>query len=631
VNLEQLDLPSLVGVGRITLDLETHDPDLIKKGPGVRRDGYIVGVGISVNGNRQYIPVAHRTGPNADREKVFGWLKKELGQFQGEILGANLLYDLDYLGHIDIAAPFARIRDIQIAEPLIDETRQEYSLEALAQSYLGEGKREDQIATIYGPKWKSKMRDIDARILETYVIGDLELPERIYEKQLERLASEDLLPLFDMESDLIPMMLYMRREGVAVDLKRAEQASNEFYLKTLEVRKKIRHLVGFDVNVNAGDSIAKAFDSLGIPYGKTSLGKASFTKSFLNACPHEIAALIREERNYSKTKGTFIDGYILDGHINGRIHAQFNQLRGDETGTVSGRFSSSGPNLQNIPARDEIMGPLMRGMFVPDQGCSWWARDWSQIEFRILVHYAAVCDKRGADEAVRLYQEDPKADFHVMVANMTGLGRKDAKNVNFGIVYGMGKAKMARDLNRSVEEAEAILAQHEERVPFAKSLSKDATRAASQRGYIKTLLGRRRRFNEWEENVWRSDEEKKKIMKDEGKGPTWFFPVKDRELALEKWGHRIKRAYTHAALNAVIQGTAADLMKKAMVDIWKAGICKELKVQLTVHDELDGSVPDTPAGREALKELHHIMEHVVPLRVPIKAEGGEGANWNEAK
>jgi DNA polymerase I-like protein with 3'-5' exonuclease and polymerase domains len=626
-----LQYPSFKGLKSITLDLETHDPDLKKKGPGVRRDGYIVGAAVSAGGLQDYYAMRHLKGPNEDPDKVIAWLRSELKEYDGEILGANILYDMDYLAQVGAVAPKARLRDVQIAEPLIDETRFEFGLEVLAQDYLGEGKREDEITKLHGKDWKSKIREIDSRLIAHYAIGDLDLPERIHAEQLKKLAAEDLTDLYDLECRLMPMMLYMRRLGVRVDVEKAERVSNQLYLEALEARKQVRHLIGFEVNVNAADSLAKAFDHLSIAYPRTATGKPSFTQNFLNYHPHELCKLIMMERKALKTKGTFVDGYILDGHINGRIHCLFNQLKGDESGTVSGRFSSSMPNLQNIPARDEIIGPLMRSMFIPEAGCQWWAKDWSQIEFRLLVHYAAVTGKAGAAEAARQFHEDPKVDYHDVVAKMTGLTRKAAKNVNFGIIYGMGRAKMAADMGRTLEEADVILAQYDDKVPFAKLLNKDAAKTAGARGYIKTLLGRRRRFNQWETAQWYNAAQRAAVLKE--KGPDYFNPVNSKEAAIEKWGtSRVRRAYTHKTLNAIIQGSAADLMKKAMVDIWEAGVCDVLPIHLTVHDELDGSIEKgNKRAEEALEHVNHVMTTVIPLRIPIRADGERGDNWADAK
>lgn len=627
---DQVLFPSFADAKSVTIDLETHDPDLKTKGPGVRRDGYIVGAAVSVNGYKKYYPVAHRAGPNVDRDKVFAWLKSELKDYKGEILGTNLLYDMDYLAHVGIVAPRARLRDIQLAEPLLDETRNEYSLEALSRERLGEGKVESELEAMYGKNWKSKIRDCDSRMVGVYAMGDLDLPERIHAQQVKELEEQGLTSLYDMECRLMPMMLAMRRLGVPVDVKKAERVSNELYLRAVEIRRQVRHLVGFEVNVNAADSISKAFDSLGLTYPRTATGKPSFKKNFLEYHPHEICKLLMEERKALKTKGTFVDGYILDGHINGRIHCLFNQLKGDESGTVSGRFSSSMPNLQNIPARDEITGPLMRSMFVPEDGCDWWARDWSQIEYRIFIHYAVLERMEGASDAAHRYHTDPNLDFHQMVAEMTGLPRKVAKNINFGILYGMGAPKMAADMGRTIEEVTPILDQYHERIPFAKKIAKTASARAAARGYIRTVLGRRRRFNEWEDGKWRTQAEKEAICREKG-DPTWFSPLSNQDEARERWGARIKRAYTHKAFNAVIQGSAADLMKLAMVKIWEDGVCDVLPVHLTVHDELDGSCDGSPRAEEALKHVTHVMETVMPLSVPIRADGSRGSNWAEAK
>lgn len=629
-----LDLPDFKDAKHVTLDVETHDPELKAKGPGVRRDGHLVGVAFNIENERlDYLPVGHRVGANVDKPAVVNWLKKNLRQFKGRLHGANLLYDMDYLAEEGVEAPTAKWCDIQTAEPLLDEGKFTYSLDSLAFEYLGKRKREETLAKMYGPKWKSMMRDIPPDMVKYYALGDVEYPPLIFAKQLERLQEEGLVELFDLERRLTPMLLYMRRLGVRVDLDKAEQVSNEMFLQQQQLLKQYKRLTGREF-VDSGKELATAFEALGLKFPRTAKGNPSFKKEWLSAHPHEIAELIRGVRRVNIAKNTFVDGYVLGQSINGRLHATFNQLKGDSgntglKGTVTGRFSSANPNLQNIPSRDPILGPLIRGLFLPEEGAKWWSRDWSQVEFRLLVHYAVRDGAQGGHEAAEYYRNDPSTDYHNVVADMTGVERKDAKNLNFGMIYGMGKDLLAANLGRTREEADPIMDQYHERVPFARILAKRMTAKAGRRGYVRTMLGRRRRFPTWEDAKWRDMAERRAIAKEKG-DPNWFTPMVDRAEAVKRFG-RVKRAFTHKALNSVIQGSAADLMKKAMVDIWESGAVQHLPTPLTVHDELGGSLYPTKESREALDFVQHTMEHCIQLEVPLLAEGSEGRNWAEAK
>ncbi len=298
--------------------------------------------------------------------------------------------------------------------------------------------------------------------------------------------------------------------------------------------------------------------------------------------------------------------------LNGKIHTQFHQLKGDKNGTVSGRFSSSNPNLQNIPSRDEEIGPLMRSMFIPDDGEVWYSDDWSQIEFRLLVHYGF---GKSAKETQQAYRDNPKTDFHDYVSEITGIDRKPAKNINFGLGYGMGKEKLARQLNRTLDEAAAISETYHDRLPFIRALMKKVSRVAENRGYIKTYLKRRRRFDRWEPRGYNPD----------------ITPL-SYDAAVEEWGkHKIHRAFGYTGLNALMQGSAADLMKKAMVDIWECGACDILGAPLlTVHDELNWSVPRTRAAIRAHRETVHRMRNVADMKVPLLVSSDHGKDWSEA-
>jgi DNA polymerase I-like protein with 3'-5' exonuclease and polymerase domains len=309
-----------------------------------------------------------------------------------------------------------------------------------------------------------------------------------------------------------------------------------------------------------------------------------------------------------KFRGTFVQGYIIDGSVDGVVHCQFNQLRGEDGGAVSGRFSSSNPNLQNLPIRDEELGALIRRVFLPDDGQLWWKFDWSQIEFRLAVHFAALMKLKGAADAVQAYLHDPNTDYHVLVSKLTGLSRKFAKSINFGLVYGMGIEELCRQLGIDVQQGYRILRTYHTNVPFVKPLYNTASNRANDKGEIITLLGRHRRFHVW------------------NKGNSYYreSEMRENEIDFKGW----QRAFTHKALNAVLQGSAADIMKQGMVQIWESGVCDTLGApHLTVHDELDGSLPPGNAGLEALAEVKNIMQTCVKLELPLRADGGTGPNW----
>jgi DNA polymerase I-like protein with 3'-5' exonuclease and polymerase domains len=603
--------PSLAGMGAIAVDVETFDPHLKERGPGAHRDGYIAGIAVGTEaGYRCYYPIAHEVGQNLPREDVFSWLRRELN---GDVpkIGANLIYDLAFLSAagVEVRGPFY---DVQIAEPLLDENRLTYSLDSLAQKYFGEHKVEqtlsDWMTQAFGKKDKNAIWKMPSHIVAPYAIGDVDLPLRIFARQKIELKKRGRLwELFLLESRLIPMLLAMRQRGVRVDLDQAEQLYKKLTKQQAETVAAIKHQSGIEIAPWNARSLANVFDHLGLQYRRTEKTKApSFTKAWLEHHQNPIADLIRKVRHLDKLRETFVNG-ILERHINGRIYTQFHQLRSDSNGTVTGRMSSSLPNLQQIPVRSEE-GRRIRSIFIPEGGQRWFQNDWSQVEYRLIAHDAASLNLPGAQAVVDKYRTDESADFHQIVADMTGLDRNAAKAVNFGLAYGEGAVKLCTSLGLSRENGEALLKEYHRRAPFIKQLSSGCMSIAARTGEIETLLGRIRRFNMWEIR--------------HGGQITYF-----RE---RRPGSR--RAFTHAALNARIQGSAADIMKLAMANIWESGVCEVIGApHLTVHDELDGSYHDDKAGREALCELKHLMETCVELLVPLRVDAGTGPNWGSCE
>lgn len=630
------ELPSLRGARRIAVDVETCDPTLSELGPGVRRGGYIAGIAVGVEGGgRWYLPIRHQGPGNLSERAVLNWARAELNAFDGELVGANLIYDLDYLAENGITFPnVRRFLDVQIAEPLLNEHRLSYSLDSLAEDYLGEGKveaelREASLAYGFGKtnkEIKQNLWRLPAAYVGPYGEGDADLPLRIMRLQEERLARENLIDLFEVESGLIPLLLAMRRRGVPVNIDKAEQIRMRLVRVRDEALARVRRIAGPAAELMAPESFAKALIERGLNVPLTpKTRKPSITKGWLaENTGDELVDAVLAGRRVDYIINTFIDGHVFTHAIRGRIHCEFNQLKSDDGGTIA-RFSSSNPNLQNIPARDEEIGPLVRGMFEAEPEEEWARLDESQIEYRFLVHYAR---GPGAAEARKQYNDDPKTDFHKMCANMLGadpedkIKRKRVKNTNFCKVYGGGVPKLAATFGCSVEEADRFSREYDIKLPFVQKTFEAAMSTASRTGVVRTVLGRVQRFHMWEPLKTRFED-----------GHRIRETPLPKEQAIEQWGEtNVKRAWTYAALNRVLQGSAADLMKKAMVLTWQSGACDVLGAPLiTVHDELDLSVPRNPVAEEALAEVKRCMEEAIRLRVPVIAELERGANWGECK
>ena len=607
-------------------DLETRDPDLFSKGPGVRRDdSWIVGWAVSDGDFSWYFPVRHEGGGNLDPGVVAAYMRDMLARFSGELYGANLQYDLDWAASEGVTFPrVRRYVDVLLAEPLLNEHHRSYSLNAILKRRYADVEKDEELlrqaAAHFGVDPKSGLWQLPARFVGPYAEADALLPIQVYREHLKReLEEQGLLELFDLECRLIPMLVAMRQRGVRVS-DGLEQVTGYVQGRVEAVQGEIDREVGFAVNVAAGASLAQAFDALDIPYPRApKTGNPSFQKTWLQGHRHPFARNIAECRKWEKVHGTFLQGHL--GHaIKGRIHCEFNQLRSDDRGTISGRFSSTNPNLQNIPSRDPELGPLIRSLFVPDPGHTWWRFDWSQIEYRLLAHYAM---GTGADDLRAQYNSDPDTDFHVLCGHMAGMDatdattRKQVKNVNFGTVYGAGVETMAHTMGVSVAQARAFLERYHGELPFVRETQQAFSGRAARRGYIFTLLKRRARFDLWEPADYGGHGRKNRTV-----------GAVVHAAAVKAWGQNIKRAFTYTALNRGLQGGAADLMKKAMVDIWESGLCDVIgPPSLTVHDELDWSAPADEPSLEALREVRHIMETCLVLRVPLKADAEHGPDW----
>ena len=613
-----LELPEIFDAKQIAVDVETKDPNLKSNGPGwPTGDGEVVGYAIAIDGWSGYIPIRHEHGGNLDEKIVNRWLKKIFESPADKIMH-NAQYDAGWIKQMGFDIN-GRIIDTMLIASILDENRFSYSLNAIAYDVLGKVKSEKgltEAARSFGLDPKAEMFKMPAMYVGPYAEGDAELTLELWNYFQVELGKEDLWQIANLELDLLPCLVDMTWRGVRIDQDKVERTRNALLKKEKQVLKKIKDLVGSDVEIWAAASIAKAFDQLSIPYPRTDKGSPSFTKLFLTDHTHELPQLIVEARNLNKTSGTFINTIMKHCHADGRIHSHINQIRSDDGGTVSGRISMNNPNLQQIPARDPELGPLIRSLFLPEEDEQWAAIDFSQQEPRILVHYAHVYGKsrnlelNGVSEFVDGYRENPDMDFHTMVAEMAGIGRKQAKVINLGMMYGMGVNKLSEQLDIPVDEAKTIIRQYHSRVPFVKGLMtgvQNRLNDQSSSGSIRSILGRKCRFDLWEPDTF---------------GMNKALPYRE---AVQEYGEttRLKRAYTYKALNRLIQASAADMTKQAMVNIYKSG--KTPMIQ--IHDEMAMSVKN----KAEAEEIAQIMEQAVLLEIPNKCDIELGPSWGEAK
>ena len=631
------EYPDLRSYDEIAIDLETRDTELKTRGSGaVIGKGAVVGIAVATYNNTWYFPIAHGEGPNMDRAKTLEWFKDIL-ECPATKIFHNAMYDVCWIRNLGLKIN-GLIVDTMIASSLLDENRFSYTLNTLAWHFLNEGKNEralNEAAKARGIDPKKDMWMLPAQEVGAYAEKDASLTFKLWQHVKKLLIENDLQDIFNLETDLFPCLVDMRFLGVRVDVQRASELKRELTRKEERLIHQVQIETGIDTQIWAARSIAKVFDKLKLPYSRTEkTDSPSFTKNFLSNHEHPIVKMIAEARKINKVNTTFIDT-ILNFEHNGRIHAEINQIRSDDGGTVTGRFSYQNPNLQQIPARDPNTGPLIRSLFIPEEGCKWGCFDYSQQEPRLVAHYALKFGLPSVNTIADSYESDPSTDFHKIVADMADIPRLQAKTINLGLFYGMGKAKLQAELGVTKFKAEELFERYHSKVPFVKQLMNKIMNAASNKGQIKTLLGRRCRFpkyepvlrgSDWGTFVPAEDHERMLELQDMGEY------LKDEEGELLKdtdgnpqrnyWHNNpTRRAFTYKALNKLIQGSAADMTKKAMLDLYKEGILPHIQI----HDELDISID---GNEDKIKE---IMENAVDLTVPNKVDCESGPNWGSIK
>ena len=604
------NFPDLKGYKYIAIDLETKDPDLKSRGSGaIIGNGNIVGIAVAVDGWSGYYPIAHEGGGNLDKDKVLNWIKQVCANDNVKIFH-NAMYDVCWLRAAGVQIN-GHIVDTMVMASLIDENRLAYTLNSISFEYLGEVKDEKALteaAQSWGIDPKSEMYKLPAMYVGNYAEKDAKLTLELFKVLSREIQKQSLQNIFDIETQLFPCLTDMKFKGVRVDVEKARLLKQQLTKQEQEILLKVKQETGIEPQIWAARSIATVFEKLRLPYERTEKSSApSFTKNFLSEHKHPIVQMIAKAREINKAHTTFIDTILKFTH-KGRIHADINPIRSDQGGTVTGRFSYANPNLQQIPARNKELGPMIRSLFLPENGHKWGCFDYSQQEPRLVVHYAATTEPICFDESVtRIVNEfkNNSVDFHKTVADMAGISRTQAKTINLGLFYGMGKAKLQAELGLNTkEEAEVLFNQYHNNVPFVKELMNKTSQFAQTSGSIGTLLGRRCRFNKWE--------------------PATFgmhTPMTFEEAERTYGRGRIRRAMTYKALNKLIQGSAADMTKKAMLDLYNEGIIPHIQI----HDELDISVIDDNHA----KKIVEIMENAVTLAIPNKVDYESGETWGD--
>ena len=649
----QLSDLDLTDIDLVAIDLETYDPNLKTKGLGaVRKDGFVTGIAIATKNQTLYFPIAHAMTDNLPVEETWNYLNEKV--FKNKDIRKvfhNAMYDVCWIRSATGDMPQGQLLDTMIAASVIDETRMRYSLDSISKDYLNEAKYKYDLAEkslaecgIKDPM--SNMHKLPYSLVKDYAEQDVNLTLKLwnlFEKKLDEVlytkinedGSKELKScrqIFELETKLFPCLVDMKFKGVKIDVEKAKTLGKLLEKRRDNLIKIIKKRTGLDVEIWAASSIKHLLDHQNIiDYKKTKAGLPQLPKDYLKTHANRFLRMIVKARECDKAKGTFVEGLLEFVH-EGRIHADINQIRSDQGGTVTGRFSMSNPNLQQIPSRG-IIGKKMRELFLPEDGCVWGSFDYSQQEPRIVVHYALKLGLPGTDTLKDEFNKED-ADFHQIVADMAQISRTMAKTINLGLFYGMGKIKLASELNLTRPKANALFAEYHAKVPFVRRLSQDLIEFAEEHKLLFTLKDRFCRFNKWET---RNREWNNTINRYE---PVPILTRQDAETAfkaelLEKFKDNVadnymqdfdryyKPAFTYKALNRLIQGSAADMTKKAMVDLYEKGILP----QIQIHDELCLSIKN---DNDALV-VKETMEQAIPLEVKNKVNYKKGKNWGDIK
>ena len=648
---EDLDL---TGIDTVAVDIETYDPNLKTKGLGaIRNDGFICGIAVATSKETAYFPLRHSdTDINPERiNKIWEVLNKKI--FQNENITKvfhNAIYDVCWIRAITGKPMKGRLVDTMIAASVINENRFKYSLDSLSKDYLDEGKYKYDLqqktlewsgGTVKDPM--TNMHKLPAAIVKDYAKQDVDLTLKLwnlFDKKIDEVlyTKEDgdqktCRQIFELETKLFLCLVDMKFKGVKIDVQKAILFGKHLKKRRDQILKAIENITTIKVDIWAASSIKNLLEHQNITdYKVTPKSKMpQLPKDYLKTHKNKFLRMIAKAREYDKAVNTFIEGLL--GYVHkGRIHADINQIRSDAGGTVTGRFSMSNPNLQQIPSKGFI-GKKMRELFIPDEGYKWGSFDYSQQEPRIVVHYAIKLGLPGTESLQQEFDRED-ADFHQIVADMANISRKQAKTINLGLFYGMGKIKLQKELGLDQIKARNLFNEYHNRVPFVRQLSQDLIQFSKDNKLLFTLYDRFCRFDKWETTNKEWNPETNRF------NPVTLYTEKDaREAFKAEMLDKFKEnkidpnymnyfdryytpAFTYKALNRLIQGSAADMTKKAMVDLYEKGIIPHIQI----HDELCFSTTDHEA-----KIIKETMEQTIPLEVKNKVDYESGPNWGQIK
>jgi DNA polymerase-1 len=556
---------------------------------------------------KYFFPVGFRGGGNLDENSIRRWAKRELAGRHLAILNAKGDNEVCLNWGLDFESIGVTLHDPAFKAALIDENRRKFNLNILLEELCGRTKADI-------PGAKADISDMAASEVGGYAEQDAEDHLDVELAQEAEIAKQDLGRVVDLEDSLIYATSAMERKAALIDRPKLERWVREVELAHQSAILELHRTTGLKINPNSGKDLAKLFNflNLPIPTREEELGGGeTFEEEYLSKVTHPSIRMVITARKLHSLNTKYLKKYLKLLDYNNILRYNLHQLRGDEFGTVTGRFASAAPreggcNIQQVMKvesqleEEAISNWIVRELFIPEDGLKYVSADASQIEFRWFAHYSK------SERLIREYNEDPTMDFHQLVANMLGQKRKDAKHSNFGKLYTMGVPKLARKLglgcncgcapneqwsraNHGKEcpilKAFIVSREYDERFPEAQALSKDAMKVAKNRGYVRTVMGRRRRY------------------------PT---------------GERL-----HSALNAIIQGTAADTLKVKLLETYRNRKTLNIELRATVHDELDGDIHPDPIYSKRFKELLEAPDSRIPSRIPLLWDVETGKNWRE--
>jgi DNA polymerase-1 len=606
---------------KLVIDFETVDPHLGVLGSGwVHGDIDIIGASIRLEHMKEAKWYDSRTQIIALVDRA------------DTLICHNLQYDVGILLMWGVDISDKVLIDTMVLAKINDSSLLSYSLDNLSKKYLGFAKAKDELAEsvikhkLYkDSKGKSmntqqlgkagkyaithmrEMYTIDPGIVIKYANQDTDLTWHLY----NYLIKQGISPYWiGTVSDVYRILLKQRMHGVRIDLDRVKEVRALLYEKESVLLTKLKGAAWSDFNPLSGPQVAELLYKYDIPYPLTAKGNPSIVKKWLDIQQHPVCKMILEYRRYNKARRDFCDAVLeaqdrLPEHKKGRVYPEFRVF-----GACTGRFSCAKPNIQQIPKRDEEIGPLVRSMYIADEGTTWYSLDFSQQEFRIFAHYADLMFGSGI---ARAFRDDPKKDFHEFVAQLCNITRDQAKPINLGSLYGMGVDKMAAELGLPVEQATLLLKKYHSNFVDVKKLSKACSEVLGEDKYISTIMGRRLHLDPpaYADDLIRYDE--RYIKQKNGTTRLQKVPVYGKKLI----------TFEYKGLNKLIQGSAADQIMRTMIAVDKLGI----PMLFSVHDELNLCLTNS----EDAERVKEVMENSLKLKVPMVTDIGSGTNWSEAK